>query len=163
MGDRLQRAIDVLRIQDTYLNWASSYLAEGFDPKYDSGVTELHLAFKHLVRRLEVLELRNEVEPQQILRVFIEVGTRWTRPGEDDGPPSEPVAQIEAAFVIEYLMDSNPGQEALEVFAENNASYHLWPYWREYLSMQCLRMNLPKVALPMQQFPANRAANQQTK
>ena len=58
-------------------------------------------------------------------------------------------------MVAEYQMDGNPGAEALKVFALKNASYHIWPFWREYLSSLCLRMNLPKVVLPIRQLASN--------
>ena len=51
-----------------------------------------------------------------------------------------------------HSIDPNPGQDALEHFALRNASFHVWPYWREYLANQCRRMNLPPVMLPMRQF-----------
>jgi hypothetical protein len=31
----------------------------------------------------------------------------------------------------------------------HNASFHLWPFWREYVVSQCNRMNLPKISIPM--------------
>ncbi len=65
------------------------------------------------------------------------------------------MALIEATFVAEYMLSSIPENEALNAFALNNASYHVWPYWREYLMNQCLRMNLPKVIVPITQFARN--------
>lgn len=64
-------------------------------------------------------------------------------------------AVIEATFLAEYLIEGEPGQKALDAFALKNASYHVWPYWREFLMSQSMRMNLPKVALPAVQFASN--------
>lgn len=61
-------------------------------------------------------------------------------------------------MVAEYRMSEDPGKESLKEFALRNASYHIWPYWREYLMGQCLRMNLPKVILPAVQFAQNRGS-----
>ena len=63
---------------------------------------------------------------------------------------------LESTYVAEYLSEKDPGQNALKAFALRNASYHVWPFWREFLASQCARMNLPKVSLPLQSFAANR-------
>ena len=66
-------------------------------------------------------------------------------------------AVIEAEMMAEYAMATNPGHGALDVFARHNASFHVWPYWRELVSSQCLRMSLPKLVLPARQFASNSA------
>ena len=62
------------------------------------------------------------------------------------------VAFVEALMVADYAIDPDPGQDALERFALQNASFQVWPYWREYLANQCRRTNLPPVMLTMRQF-----------
>jgi hypothetical protein len=66
-------------------------------------------------------------------------------------------AVIEAQFCAEYLMaDKDLDEEALTFYALHNASYHVWPYWREYLMNMCNRLNLPKIPVPtMQVKPQN--------
>jgi hypothetical protein len=66
------------------------------------------------------------------------------------------MAFIEATFVAEYSLNGKPEKEALDAFALKNASYHIWPYWREFLMSQSMRMNLPKIALPTVQFAVNK-------
>jgi hypothetical protein len=61
-------------------------------------------------------------------------------------------AVISGLMVAEYDMREDPGEDALKEFALRNASYHVWPYWRELLASQCQRMNLPKLVLPAVQF-----------
>lgn len=157
MQEALQRAIDVLQIQDVYVRRASAFLADDFEPSFDPEVDRLVIGLKHLVRRYEVMEVTGDQDQKtNLLRVWIDLGTRWTRP-TDDEESAEPVAQVEAVMVAEYVMREDPGEDALNVFARKNASYHVWPYWREYLSAQCLRMNLPKLTLPTRQFASNHA------
>ena len=161
MTPELQKAIDCLQVSDISLHSCNLSLAEGFDPKYSDEVNELQLKFRHLVARSETLTFENdEDQPLCLFRVFIVVGTRWvTEDGSDDHAESDGQddvkASIEATFVAEYRFTENPGKEALEAFALKNASYHVWPYWREYLMNQAMRMNLPKVALPVVQFVGN--------
>lgn len=157
MNEALQQAIDSLQIQDVYLRSASAEMVPNFEPKYDPEVDTLKVQFKHVVTRSDILELENGTDSQRLFRVYVDLGARWIAPsseGEDKEP--EEKARIEATMSAEYLMDDDPGKEALNLFALHNASYHIWPYWREYLSAQCLRMNLPKITLPAVQFAANR-------
>ncbi len=161
MNAALQKAIECIRIHDVYLRWAFSELGDGFEPKYDTEVDELLVQFKHVVTKTAVLELIGNGEEQQLFRVYIELGARWVEPhpeGERDGEFYETDAQarIEGIMVAEYIMQENPGKEALNAFAMHNASYHVWPYWREFLASQCVRMNLPKITLPAVQFGVNR-------
>lgn len=158
MDSSLQRAIDNLRIHDVYLRSAMSEIAEGFEPKYAPNVVDLEVQFKHLVARANVLSL--DSDEQQLCRVHVDLGARWVELSaakDTDATDLQPKALIEGTMVAEYLMHKNPGEEALKLFAMQNASFHVWPYWREYLSAQCLRMNLPKITLPAVQFAANQA------
>jgi preprotein translocase subunit SecB len=153
VNEALQRAIDNLQILDVYLRSAEAELLDGFEPKYDSEADTLQVYFKHLVTRSDVLELKDGDDIQKLFRVYIELGARWTAPAsEDEKQGLDEKARVEGIMVAEYRILQDPGQEALEMFAMRNASYHVWPYWREYLSAQCLRMNLPKIMLPAVQF-----------
>lgn len=161
MNDDLQRAIDCLQIQDVYLRSAESRISEEFEPKYDAELDALDVQFRHVVTHSSVLVLeQDEEEPVSLFRVFIELGVRWldARQAETDDD-IEPKASIGGVMVAEYLMTEDPGKEGLKQFALRNASYHVWPYWREYVMGQCLRMNLPKLVLPAVQFARNRTSD----
>jgi hypothetical protein len=158
MKDELKRAIDCLEIQDVYLRSAESGLSEGFEPKFEDDLDALNVQFRHVVTHSNVLLLeRDEEEPISLYRVFVELGVRWLEQEQDETDDDiEPKAFISGVMVAEYRMTEDPGQEGLKQFALRNASYHIWPYWREYLMGQCLRMNLPKLVLPAVQFAQNR-------
>lgn len=163
MSVELQKAIDCLRIRDVYLRSSSSYLVDDFDPKYSPEANELAAQFKHVVARGEVLALKEEDAGIRIFRVYIDLGARWVvlpestseNGSKEKGDEADVKAVIEATFLTEYSIEDEPGQDALDAFALENASYHVWPYWREYLMNQCMRMNLPKIALPAVQFATN--------
>jgi hypothetical protein len=156
MDRALQKAIDSLRIRDVYLQSGVADIAEDFDPKYNDDIELLNVQFKHIVAKSAVLELKDEDETICLFRVYIDLGARWVvSPKQENEEPKER-ARIEATMVAEYIMTEDPGPEALESFALRNASFHVWPYWREYLSAQCLRMNLPKITLPAVQLAVNR-------
>ncbi|MES1944106.1 hypothetical protein PC39_08324 [Salinisphaera sp. PC39] len=160
----LQRAIDALGIRDVFISRSESWLADDFEPQYSDPET-LDVAWKHRVTQSQVATLESDSGEQQLLfRVLIEMGMRLNAPTErgdeslklepsDEEPPT--CACIEACFVAEYEMSEQLDKKAMRAFALKNASYHVWPYWREYLMSQCTRMNLPKVTVPAVQFARN--------
>jgi len=160
VNEALQRAIDCLQISDVFIRDASASLAEHVDPKYYGSFDTLETQFIHIVAKSEVLELSENEESRSLFRVHIALGVRWVERSEDeqtnDSDAVIELARIRAVMVAEYEMKDNPGEEALTAFALKNASYHVWPYWREYLSSQCMRMNLPKLMLPAVQLADNR-------
>ncbi|MEA3278871.1 MAG: preprotein translocase subunit SecB [Pseudomonadota bacterium] len=159
MSEQLQRAIESLEIHDVYLRSSESRLSEGFEPKYAPELETLDVQLKHVVTHSNTLLLEeDEGEPTKLFRVFIELGTRWVDARGDESSDDDDArvkAKIEGIMVAEYRVEGDPGKEALKEFALRNASYHVWPYWREYLTTQCMRMNLPKIVLPTTQIAQN--------
>jgi len=148
-----QKAIDSLVIQDVYLRNTSSIIQDEFDPKYGIEKDSLSIEFKHYVKESMVIELEGD---GQLLRVLISVGARWMGNNLEDKDKDESVmAQIEAEYVAEYSMTEMLENDCIDEFSLKNSSYHVWPYWREFLSSQCDRMQLPKVILPTVQFATN--------
>jgi hypothetical protein len=52
-------------------------------------------------------------------------------------------------------MSAKLKKDCLNEFALRNASYHVWPYWRELLMSQCARMHLPRLVMPTMQVAQN--------
>lgn len=162
MSESLQKAISALQIQDVWMAASSAQLSDGFDPKYDDELSLLNYQFKHIVSRTEVATLSdNGDEEKSLFRVYIDLGVRWFLTDKKKSEELEESdlnirAFVEASYVVEYEMTKPVDKESLNTFALQNASFHVWPYWREYLTSQCMRMNLPKLTLPMVQFADNR-------
>lgn len=151
--DKLQQAIRHLSIVDVYLTASQARHGEGFSPKAAHALEGLAVQTMHLVRRSEVLE--TEKADQFVLRVVLGFGVRWVREEDVEGKEPDIKVLVEADYVAEYLMDERLDQEAIDAFALQNASYHVWPYWREYLMSQCERLRMPRLILPARQFPDN--------
>lgn len=154
----LQEAIKALQINDIYQRSSNTSLADDFDPKLTpEALDELTLQHKHRVRTLEVLEAKSEEDQEKfnIVRIFIEIGIRWVSSSKKEDKNFEK-ARIETIFVAEYILKKEVSQEALEEFAFKNASYHIWPYWREYVMNQAMRMEFPAIVIPVVQFPLKR-------
>lgn len=151
ISEELREAIDCLQIQDVYLRRCQAHCADDFEPKYDDA-GGLSFQTRHFVKESSVVELNHE---KRLLRVFIEFGARWI---DERGPEGEEdvKALVEAQFVAEYSMSDPLEQASVDAFSLQNASYHVWPYWREWLNNQCARMHLPRVVLPAVQLARNR-------
>ncbi|MFI3190688.1 preprotein translocase subunit SecB [Crenothrix sp. D3] len=153
--ESLQKAIDTLRIHDVYLRSSISQCVNGFDPKYDQDIDKLITQTKHGVKQSHLAKVD---ENQWLVRVFIEVGIRLVDP-EIEQEDESVRAFIEAEFVAEYTVSEDLNQECINEYALKNASYHVWPYWREFLMSQCTRMYLPRLVLPAVQLAHNRHQN----
>ena len=154
MEEQLQRAIDVLSIDLVAIRSSSARISDDFDPKFESDDGVVTVKLHSRVEKFDLVTVHDEAD-KLFLRVFIECGVTLDRPpenGSGNGEAPEELASIDARFAAYYLMIENPGQEALEQFVLHNASFHVWPYWREYLASQCLRMNLAPIPVPMRQF-----------
>lgn len=142
----LQQAIDGLVIHDVYVKSCQAQCADDFDPK-STQLDALLVQQMHVVHRSEWVEIDGD---GQLVRIYIRLGTRWVSPEEDNEQDIK--AFIEADFIAEYQVNQALEQDAVDEFALKNASYHVWPYWRELLSSHCERLRLPRVMLPTVQF-----------
>lgn len=150
MNKPLERAKKGLQFEDIYQAKVDARLEGKFDPRFNVGVQNYRLQLKHHVIESNLIEIKDSEQPVAIFRVYIDVGARLVL--LENEMDEHPIAQIEASYRVDYrvtepaLIDD---KAALDAFALENASYHLWPYWREYVMSQSLRMNLPKIALPV--------------
>mgnify|MGYP002712978975 CR=1 FL=1 len=169
----LRIAQDRLRIVDIALRASRATLADEFEPKYEHPAVEVQ--FMQRTARSELMEITNDDVKRELFRVFVDFGIRWVRthkrgkskarkravPAADDKP--DVLATIEATFIAEYEMDESTEKAALDEFALHNAPWHIWPYWREFVASQCMRLNLPKVAMPMQCLASRTNAKKELK
>ncbi|MEN6308987.1 MAG: hypothetical protein ABFD91_14660 [Anaerohalosphaeraceae bacterium] len=64
---------------------------------------------------------------------------------------SSPVITITASFLLVYKLQDFSGltDESYRSFAEINAVFNAWPYWREYVQNITVRMGLPSLTIPV--------------
>lgn len=149
ISQNLQKAIDALKIQDVYLRLSQAQCAEGFRPQF-SEMESIQTQQMQVVRKSVVFETNDN---SQLLDVHILLGLRWIEPQQEGGDKEPEIkAFIEAEFVAEYLVIEELSQECIDEFAKKNAIYHVWPYWRELLNSQEVRLRLPVTSLPMVQL-----------
>lgn len=68
---------------------------------------------------------------------------------------AKPVFLVHATFEILYRL--KPGDEVseheLQSFAQINAVFNAWPYFREFVHMMMMRMDLPPLVIPVYRLP----------
>lgn len=145
---KLQQAIEALSIEDVYICDSFAKCHESFNPKHFTDIDQLDLQSMHIVHKSQVQEVEGD---GKLLQIYIRLGARWVDP-EDKADEPQVFAIIEAEYIAEYRLKSELEQACIDEFAHQNASFHVWPYWREYLASQCERLRLPRVMLPATQF-----------
>lgn len=168
--DLLKRAQGALRITDVALRETTCMLKDRFEPKYEH--PEMDVQFLQRTARSEVLEIEDGGNAKhKLFRVYVDLGIRWVkRPPKPrvhkrlakkavSKVPVEPdvFARIEATFMAEYEMSGPVDKPELSEFAQYNAPFNVWPFWREYVASQANRMNLPKATLPLRGFRRNQS------
>ncbi len=165
--EKLNQAQQCLDIIDVIQRTSMCRLAADYYPQREAA-EQLALQYKHHVVRSEVFAVDEEnTDAPYLFRVFIDLGVRWhmvSGPDEvedhepdDEKDAADAAGVIEASYVAEYRLSNRElDAEALDLFALHNASYHVWPYFREFVTTQCGRMAGPRLTMPMIQLASNR-------
>ena len=151
---RLAKAINNLELVDIHMVNSESITINNCGSIFSEDNLENAIIWsKHFISDVFGFEASVEGEDSRFLRVQIQLGIRWQTSDEPNEKTREGIeAWVEAEFAAEYrLLDKNLDENSLIVFANENVSYHVWPYWREFVASQVTRMNLPKTTLPMRQ------------
>lgn len=154
----IQEAIKGLAVQGVFLRESRFTQAPDFDPTVPQAleITAQYRAGAEAMRLVEMEDPESGAK-QTLMNVHFSCGLRLIETGQAKKTKSEigVAAEIVATFVAQYLVtpDNPPRREALDAFAQNNAGYHVWPYWREYAQSICTRAGLPVIAIPMYTLP----------
>lgn len=153
ISEALQQAIDALTIKDVYVKSLTARYEGDFNPKFCENKHNLTAQGRHNVTGYHKLDFNDK----SLLLVHFDLGSRLVRENPSATHNSEPevCAIIEAEFIAEYVISNPLSEQSINEFVLKNASYHVWPYWRELVSSQTTRMQLPKIILPLQQFAKN--------
>lgn len=134
---KLPLAQQRLQFEDVFQRYIQASLLDDFDPKFSVTEQSLFTQLEHNVVQSWVLSLAKEHERLDIFRVQIDVGMRFMSKGAKQ--ERKPVAQIEASYLVGYRVTDDTlleDKEALDEFALKSASYHLWPFWCEFVISQ---------------------------
>ena len=93
------------------------------------------------------------VEAEDKEKLLVRVTFRCQVQKEDNEKAEQ--AEIFGVFELSYRI---PGKESfssdeLEEFAQVNAVFNAWPYWREYVQASLVRMGMPIIMIPVFRVP----------
>lgn len=154
-----QRALTIkdVFVRECYARIDESYMPfEGIDDEI--GVqTKIQATFHRVVsRELQQDELTEEGPSERnIVEFKILAAARFVSAAasDDDAETSngddERFGEVVALFSAVYFMNEAVDEETLIEFGMRNATFHVWPYWRELLHSTTGRLRLPPTVLPM--------------
>lgn len=161
MNDIFKAARDNLDIQQVYLAKGAINTSKEFSPtSFD------HLLYESqhfvIVDAIKVSEIENVSEDNgtdscisYIYEYFIDTGVRLVPKGTVNSvEDSDVLVEIEATFRNVYHCKIELEEESLYEFGKQNALYHTWPYWREYIHATCARLGV-NPALTIGKFLTN--------
>jgi hypothetical protein len=150
----LLEAQRLLSIEDVYVQEAEAHAGPGYEPLTPppSFIVQLRV---NPSPHVATLRYEADGQPRASVRYSVETGLRLLMLEADatkeEIPAEQIIAEISANFVVRYgLVNAATAltEEQVSAFTEN-ALFHLWPYWREFLHATAARLRLPAVVLPM--------------
>lgn len=128
---------------------------------HNEDTQEFDYQFRHVVLGTELITPDEEsTDCPSYFRTLLHLGVRWgeeqQESDEDDDDNFVVLGKIEATFVAEYeLTDVGMSSECLREFSLRAPSFHVWPYWREFVANTAARCNVPKIVMPPMQAAQN--------
>lgn len=152
MSDILRQMQQALVLQDVFVRRAEARTEENFDPKYSKDRLGIQIRFTN-VADIERFEIPEDCEPHRkisVLRYSVDTGVRFVVADAQETAEPTVRAEISATFSADYVIGNQDAitEEGVSAFAQN-VTYHVWPYWREFIHSTCARLRLPGAVLPM--------------
>lgn len=162
--DSAARALD---IEAVFLRASAIRCREGFMPQFIEDDLSLIPQFRvgptgklHIVTATH----KETGDTAKTVMFYFAAGVRLTdgtsgeaEEQQDDVAGDVAYVEIESEFCAQYRLHEGADEEelrpALEEFGRYNVSYHVWPYWREYVQSVCLRIGIPPIPVPMYRIP----------
>ena len=142
----LQQAISTLKLLDIRLSGSqfkqfSDWQIENVAKEKVTQQTMQGVAFKTGIEKIDEDE-------QKLAQILVSLGVRLVGEPESDEDEPPVFLFIEANFTVEYIIQQELTNEALKIFAENNAVHNVWPFWRQHVYDIVQRAGLPHIDIP---------------
>ena len=133
----LKRIVSVIQIESVRL--CESYCRSAVQPDETADAINVNIS-----RKTPVVK-----EPTDSRSLRVETAFSLEVRSADDDERLQ--AEIRATFELSYAIpdEESFSPEELEAFAEGNAVFNAWPYWRELVQASLARMSLPPLTLPV--------------
>jgi hypothetical protein len=167
IAEALDRAKKQLVVSDVYVRDANLKTNAAFDPKNRNYKFAVQFRYRPL-DEAQIVDAKVDDETNcRLIRFLFDTGVRIVDASvagndvDQDFSNDQVYGEVLVTFVAEYrLKDSDPvDMEAMSAFAQTNAMYHIWPYWRELAQTAFHRMRFPEIVLPMFTVPRTQNTN----
>lgn len=134
--------------------------------------------------RLREARCRSLVQPSEIANTLVATPSHETsvakEPGNDgsllintnfsleirSGDDEERLqAEVHGVFELSYSIPNKEtfSSDELKAFAQVNAVFNVWPYWRELVQASLARMSMPTLTVPVYRLPRSGVAKDEEK
>lgn len=104
--------------------------------------------FQQMIKRSVGYSLDEDEDGNSLLSIKVDLGVRLIEAAEEIDPDSAFI-EIEADFIVQYLLLDEVPDDALKAFSEFNGVHNAWPFWRQHVFDVVQRGNLPKIEVPL--------------
>jgi hypothetical protein len=165
-ADLIQQAAKCLQVRGIFLRECALEQKPDYDPRLFQG--ELSVQFRVGAEESQLIEITDEIskEKSKLFKAIIGTGLRLIDSSNvtEGNIETGIVATLSAKFSAEYLVRDGSviSHEAQQEFAQKNAVYHVWPYYREFVQSTLARSGIPLVEVPMFMLaPNNKGVDQE--
>lgn len=160
MNDAIQQVIDRLNIDDVAHVRSNYWITDDYLARPPEEMS-IRLQLRTQFDRCDVDELPGPDDDVICrYRFLYELGIRILDNGVDEGDEGQDgiIAVVDSRMYALYIEHHDGDRDTLdpailEEFGQNNALYHVWPYWREYVQAVLTRLRLPTITIPMFRLP----------
>lgn len=158
MSTTIKDTAKKLNIQSVYISSSNFTFHNNFDPLIPNQLLTGQYSISTIGIDVTTVTDVETKGTQDFLRCYVQAAMRYIlgEPTEEELRSEELIksrvaSEISAIYCILYAINPEvklTDDEKAE-FGKNNAPYHAWTYWREYVQNTCNRMNLPVTTVPM--------------
>lgn len=153
MNDLLISAQDALKIQSVDLRGTQVSLQEDFEPAALGAHDYVTQEFHGVSQVKEAVFTNGDGDTVHEYRFNHTSGIRAIAQGDQEAAMDDdyqPFVVIVVTFEAKYIATKALSEDEVAAFSENNVSFHVRPYWREYVQSTCARVGLnPLLEIPM--------------
>lgn len=151
----LDEAIQMLRVIKVNI-YSSSVEVHDSEQLERLEEEEMVIQAYHGCKKVDEVQGNNaDGEPVFNYIYYFEAGVRIISKEDDDeleknkDHNANPLFSITTVFKAHYFSKEKLSAEATKAFAQKNAGFNVWPYWREYVQSTCCRVGIEPIPIPL--------------
>lgn len=154
MSTALIKAQKSLNIRTVYLRSNQVVINDDLDPLCFGDKESTTQGFHNVTGVIENTISTGDENNIWEYKFNVAIGLRSITDGDEDvsleDPDYKPLLEIVANFQARYESINQLSEDEIKAFSVDNVTFHVWPYWREFVQSSCSRIGLnPILDVPM--------------